>query len=487
MSQRHLAQHGISRRAFLTGAAVGGAGVWAAAVLPRRLLTGDPDRPPALYEFYVDSFWMQSAGMWEDPIAPPLRGRHNADVAIVGGGFAGMATAYHLAQRFPERRIVLLEGARCGYGASGRNGGFADPGMPGLDFVYRTLGPEGARAYYDATLLGLGQIGTFVSQHGVDCEFEQNGSLELATEQAHVDELAKRKSRLDAMGLETSLLDTAAVRKVVNSERFVGGLRLPGAAILNPAKLALGMRRTLESFGVVLSERSKVLRIEPGSIVRITTEFAELEAPQVVVTLNGYAPQLRLFRDRILPLCNYVVATEPLSAAQWDAVGWSGREGLSDERVQFMYLRPSADGRIVFGGESSPYFYDSSPSTGNYRPSLERLKRSLLTTFPQLEGVRFTNEWGGTMAFTRDFVPSVGTLDGMRNVFYAVGFNGEGVVMTQLAGMILARLVAGEQDALTKLPIVNKRLPYLGPEPIRSLGMRLYEWALETFGTNPVR
>ena len=487
MRQRNRGERGLSRRAFLAGTAVGGAGMWAAAVLPRRLLTNDPNRPPALYEFYVDSFWMQSAGMWEEPIRPPLRGRHKADVAIVGGGFAGMATAYHLARRFPAKRIVLLEGARCGYGASGRNGGFADPGMPGLDYVYETHGPEGARAYYDATLLGLGQIGAFVGQHGVDCDFEQNGSLELATEQAHLDEFGEQKRRFDAMGIETSLLDSAALRKVVHSERFVGALRLPGPAILNPAKLALGMRRTIESFGVVVSERSKVLRIEPGSSVRLITEFAELEAPQVVVTLNGYAPQLGLFRDRILPLCNYVVATESLSAAQWDAIGWSGREGLSDARVQFMYLRRSADDRIVFGGESSPYFYDSTPSTGNYRPSIEKLKRSLLTTFPQLEGVRFTNEWGGTMAFTRDFVPSVGTLDGTQNVFYAVGFNGEGVVMTQLAGMILARLVAGDSDALTKLPIVNKRMPYLGPEPIRSVGMRLYEWALETLGTNPVR
>ena len=227
MSQQERTERGISRRAFLAGTAVGGAGVWAAAVLPRRLLTDDPNRPPALYEFYVDSFWMQSAGMWEEPIRPPLRGRQKADVAIVGGGFSGMSTAYHLVRRFPEKRIVLLEGARCGYGASGRNGGFADPGMPGLEFVYEAQGPEGARAYYDATLLGLGQIGAFVGQHGVDCEFEQSGSLELATEQAHVDELAQKKRRFDAMGIETSLLDSAALRKVVHSERFGDPGRLP--------------------------------------------------------------------------------------------------------------------------------------------------------------------------------------------------------------------------------------------------------------------
>jgi glycine/D-amino acid oxidase-like deaminating enzyme len=273
----------------------------------------------------------------------------------------------------------------------------------------------------------------------------------------------------------------------VHSERFVGALRLSDHAILNPAALALGMRGVVEAQGVEVSERSKVLRIEPGPPLRIVTEFAEVEAQRAVVTLNGYAPRIGLFRERILPLTNYVAATEPLSPAQWASIGWSGREGLSDERVQFMYLRPTADGRIVLGGESAPYFYGSEPSTGNYRPSLERLERSLLETFPQLEGVRFTHEWGGTMGFTLDFVPSVGRLAGSENVFYAVGFNGEGVVMTQLAGMILARLVAGEVDPLTALPIVGKRMPWLGPEPLRSLGVRLFERWIEASGANPVR
>jgi hypothetical protein len=167
----------LSRRSFLAGAALGGAGVWAAAVLPRRVLSRDPERPPALYEFYVDSFWMERAGLLEAPVRPPLRGRQRADVAILGGGFAGMATAHHLAPRLPGRRIVLLEGARCGYGASGRNGGFADPGMPGLGWVHDELGPEAARRYYDATRLGLEQIERFVREHGVACDFERNGSL----------------------------------------------------------------------------------------------------------------------------------------------------------------------------------------------------------------------------------------------------------------------------------------------------------------------
>ncbi|MBW1684886.1 MAG: FAD-dependent oxidoreductase [Deltaproteobacteria bacterium] len=477
----------ISRRAFLTGAAVGGVAAWAGATLPRRAFLDDPQRPPQLYEYFLDSVWFDSVDLYGQRINAPLKGAQRADIAIVGGGFAGMATAYNLARRLPGKRIVLLEGACCGYGASGRNGGFADAGMPGLQTVYEAEGPEAARAYYDATLLGMEQIRSFVDEHGVDCDLEENGAVALAVEPAQMEALEAQKSRYDAMGLEATLLDGPALRRLVASERFVGGLRDPRHAILNPAKLARGMKRVIEGLGVEVFERSKVLDLEPGASVRILTEFGEVSAPIAVVTLNGYAPRLGLFRNRVIPLCNYVVATEPLADAQLAAIGWAGRESLADMRVQFMYLRLTADNRIVFGGESSPYFYGGSPSSGNYRPSLEKLRRSLLVTFPQLEGVRFSHGWGGTMGFTMDFMPSVGALEGARNLFYAVGFNGEGVVMTQLAGRILAELIAGEQTALTRLPLVSRRMPYVVGEPLRYPILKLYERALRLWGSNPVR
>ena len=480
-------QRRITRRAFTTGVATGAVGMWAGTGLPRRLSLGDPERPPQLYEYFVDSFWFESAGLDGEVINAPLKGRQRADVAIVGGGYAGMSTAYNLIQRFPRKRIVLLEGAACGYGASGRNGGLADVGMPGLHTVFEEAGPEAARAYYDATLLGAHQIREFVQRHGVDCDLEQNGNISLATDKSQLEALATQQQRYAAMGLDAELMDRAALRRAVISDRFVGGLRDPQHAILNPAKLARGMKRVIEGMGVEVFERSKVLRIEPGAKVRIVGERGELEADQAVVTLNGYAPQLGLFRTRLIPLCNYVVATEPLGPAQLAAIGWAGREGLADMRLQFMYLRLTADNRIVFGGESAPYWYDSTPSSGSYRPALEKLERSLLVTFPQLEGVRFTHGWGGTMGFTLDFMPSVGALDGAKNLFYAVGFNGEGVVMTQLAGRILADLVSGMETPLTRLPIVGRKPPYVGPEPVRYLGVKLVERLMALSGGNPVR
>lgn len=464
----------LSRRAFLKGAAAGGTAMWAASVLPRRAWMHDPHRPPELYEYFLDNLWFDSVDLYGQAINPPLKGRQRADVVILGGGFAGMASAYHLARRLGGQRIVLLEGACCGYGASGRNGGFADTGLLGFDALYDELGPERTRAVYDATVSGLDQIKAFAAE-GIQCDLELNGSISLAMDERHLERLGETKRRYDSMGLPCRLIEKDELRKTIRSDRFIGGLLDPARAILNPAKLARGMKGLIERMGVEVFERSKVMRVEPGRRIRVVTEFGEVESPRGVLALNGYAPKLGFFRNRLIPLCNYVVATEPLSERQMEAIGWKGRQGLSDLRVQFMYLRLTADNRIVFGGESSPYYYDGDPSSGNYRPAIERLQRSILATFPQLEGVRFTHGWGGTMGFTRDFSPSIGVLGGEGNLYYAVGFSGEGVVMTQVAGRLLSQLIAGEESDLARLPFVNRSIPYVGPEPFRYPAVKLYE------------
>jgi glycine/D-amino acid oxidase-like deaminating enzyme len=197
-------------------------------------------------------------------------------------------------------------------------------------------------------------------------------------------------------------------------------------------------------------------------------------AGKVVIALGGgYAPQIGLFKRHILPLNLYATATEPLSEAQMRSIGWAGREGLWDTRDDFMYLRLSADNRIVFG-EGGMIPYDGSPSPGNHQPLIEKMQRSLLVTFPQLEGVRFTHAWGGTVGITLDGMPSVGTLGDADNIHHAVAFNGEGVVMTQLAGRIVAERMAGEETPLARLAMVDRKMPYIGPELVRNVGAAIY-------------
>ena len=229
-------------------------------------------------------------------------------------------------------------------------------GSPGLEYVYDKQGPEAARAYYDATLLGLDQIRTFVEEYGVDCELEVTGSTMLAMNEKHLELMLEEKERYDQMGIANVVSDETELRRRIHSERFVGALHDPNHAIANPAKLALGMKGIIESLGVEVSERSKVMRIEPGKVVRVVTEFAEVMADEVVIALNGYAPQIGLFKTRIMPVYGWASATEPLSQAQMQSIGWASRESLWDMRSNdLMYLRLSADNRIVFGeGGSDP-------------------------------------------------------------------------------------------------------------------------------------
>jgi glycine/D-amino acid oxidase-like deaminating enzyme len=238
------------------------------------------------------------------------------------------------------------------------------------------------------------------------------------------------------------------------------------------------MARLAESLGVAIHEATRVLRVDPGRKLRIVTEHGELEAAQAVLATNGYTPQLGILTTRLLPLTNSVVATEPLTPAQWEAIGWSGRQGVSDARVLFMYMRPTADGRIVAGGEGAPYFADSKPANGSYPPVALRLKRSLVETFPALEGIRFTHAWGGTMAFTRDFMPRIGALGDEGNLFFGLGYCGEGVVMSQVAGRILAGFLAGEAGEFSSLPFVGGVPPWVGFEPLRAFGVGALERAL---------
>ena len=467
----------LSRRQFLAGATVGAGAVGAAALGVASWLE-DPNRPPDLYEYYVDSYWFDSSGLRQEPLRPPLRGTANADVAIIGGGFTGLATAIAIARRQPGRRVVVLEGARCGYGASGRNGGFADVMYTGFGTFAAGQPPEVVRGVYDAIATGMRAIEQLVEQDGVACDLERNGALRMAATDGQVEGLERERAGLAALGSGAHLVEGAEFRALVHTERFRAGLVVPTTAILNPAKLVRGMARVAESLGVAIHEATRVVRIEAGRPVRVVTEQGELEAAQAVLATNGYTPQLDIFRTRLLPLCNYVVATEPLSPAQWAAIGWSGRQGLSDARLQFMYLRPTADGRIVAGGEGAPYFTGSLPSSGNYAPVIERLKRSLVETFPALAGIRFTNAWGGTMAFTRDFTPRIGALGDDGNLFFGLGYCGEGVVMSQLAGRILAAFVAGEAGAVPALPVVGSEPPWVGFEPLRTLGVKALEAAL---------
>lgn len=476
----------VSRRAFLGGVATGAAGAWGLSYGLDRF-GRDPARPPQLYEYFLDNFWFEAANLEEQEINNPLKGSHKADIVIIGGGFTGLSSAYNLARQFPDKKIILLEGACCGYGASGRNGGFCDAGIPGLMAYLGAAGPEEARKAFDRTLYGIEQIKELISVHGVGCEFEENGMLETAMDEEQAANLEEELKNYKAMGLEAELLHGKELETEVKSPRYIAAIRFPYGGILNPAKLARGMKPVIENSGVEVRERTVVMRVTPGKVHRIETEMGEITAPTLVLGLNGYSPKLGFFRNRVMPLCSYVIATEPLTEAQWASIGWQNRQGIADMRVLFDYQRPTADGRIVIGGSDYPYYANDALSSGNNKPVIELLTKSLFATFPQLEGVGVDHAWGGTMGFTFDFVPSVGVMGEHNNIYYGVAYNGEGVAFGQTAGRIISDLMVGEQSELTDLFVVNHRIPYAGPTNLRILFARLHKWYLTRTSSKTVR
>lgn len=435
-------------------------------------------RPPDLYEYSIDNYWFRAAGLEDKEINQPLRGNHSADVVIIGGGFTGLSSAYNISSKFPEKKIVILEGARCGYGASGRNGGFC----VATDLLddFNLTDPEVRRDRIDVSFYGIEQIKQVIAEHNVACDFQENGMLGVAFSERQARALEKYATNLRSIGLESTLLQGKELEAEIKSPRVIAGLFTPYGAILNPAKLALEMKRVVEELGVEVRERTVVTRITPGKVNLVDTELGEIRAPVIVLGLNAYSHKLGLFKNRVFPMCTFIIATEPLSPAQWESIGWENKQGLYDERVAFNYSVPTVDGRIVMGGSDFTYYSNDRLSSGNDKTVTRKIKQDLYTTFPQLEGLKIEHSWGGTTAVNLDRTPSVGVMGDYGNIYYGVGYE-EGVPSAQTSGRVIAELMAGESNKFTNHYIANRTIPYAGPTYLRGFFVSAYRILMSRF------
>jgi glycine/D-amino acid oxidase-like deaminating enzyme len=428
-------------------------------------------RPSDLYEYSIDNYWFKAAKLEDEKINEPLRGSHSSDVVIIGGGYTGLSSAYNIHKKFPEKKIVLLEGACCGYGASGRNGGFLVVSDLLNDFEIQDS--QLLQDHIDVSFYGLKQIKQVIADHGVDCDLQENGMLYVAFSENQVKSLESYHNNLKSIGLKSSFLQGDDVEAEIKSPRVIAAQVTHHGAVINPAKLARGMKRVVEELGVEVRERSVVTRITPGRVNVVDTELGEIRAPILVLGLNAYGHKLGLFKNRIVPVCTFIVATEPLTSDQWESIGWQNRQGLSDARVAFNYSVPTVDGRIVIGGSDGVYYPYDNLSSGNEKTVTRKIEKDLFTTFPQLEGLKIEHAWGGTTVITVDRTPSVGLLEEFDNIYYGGGYD-EGVPTAQTAGRIIAELMAGGSNMFTKHYIVNRKVPYAGPLPLRSFFIKTY-------------
>ncbi len=425
-------------------------------------------------DFASRSFWLEA-----DPYTagPPLAGDVSVDVAVIGGGFTGLWTAHFLLQAQPSLKVAIIEREVVGYGASGRNGGFAMTLLSrSLSDLVQGFGAEAARAAHDAVARSVDAIGQFSATYGVPCDYAKNGFIGVATDESQVPRIEADRRAAEQLGIEDiRYVAGDELRREIQSPLYRCGLEEKTCALVNPAKLVRGMARVVRQQSGIIFEDTAVLGIQAtGNSVDARTARGTVHADKLVLATNAYSVQFPEFRRLLIPLYSYIVLTEPLNEGQWASVGWSGQQGLEDKRTYIHYFRPTADGRILMGGEDAPYYYGSATGVRYDRnPHVFRLlQRDLQTIYPQLKGIRFTHQWGGPVAVTSRFVPTFGTLQGGR-VHFGFGYSGHGVAPSHLGGQILCDLVLERQSPLTELCFVRATaIPFPG-EPLRYLAVNL--------------
>ncbi len=413
---------------------------------------------------------------------PALDGDLEVDLAIVGGGFTGLWAALMAAEDDPGRRIVVVEADRVAAGASGRNGGFVDASL--------THGLENGLARWPDeidTLVRLGRenlagLRAALGRHRIEADLEMTGEIDLATEPHHLEWLDESAELYRRHGEDVVLLDGNAMRAEVDSPCFLGGLwRRDQVGLVDPVRLARGLADAVERLGVTVLERSPVVAIDDeGGRPVLRGERGRITTDRVVVATNAYRRPWRRSRLWVVPVYDYVLATEPLDAARLGSVGWRNRQGLGEVTNQFHYFRLTPDDRILWGGYDAIYPFGGriDPRREQSGPTHRRLAHQFFETFPQLEGVRFTHRWAGPIATTTRFTALWRTARGGRLV-YAGGYTGLGVGASRFGARVALDLVDGLDTERTALTMVRRAPVPFPPEPVRWIGVQLTRRALQ--------
>lgn len=394
-----------------------------------------------------------------------MRGGERADVVIVGGGFGGLWTARALNEADPRIEVVVLEANRCGWGASGRNGGWCSALFPVPEAQLAARhGAEPAAAQMAAMRDAVDEVGRAAAAEGIDCHYAKGGTLTLATSPAHVDRVRA------GAGEHEVWLDAPTARERIGAARLWGATHTPHCAAIHPARLATGLADAVERRGVRIAEGTTVAAIEPGRVH--LAEGGTVRAPVILRCTEGYTASLAGERRTLLPVYSLMIATEPLDDRTWASIGLHRRETFTDGRHLLVYGQRTADGRLAFGGRGAPYHFGSRiDPRQDLEPRVFRaLEHTLRELFPQLGAARITHRWGGPLGVPRDWHASVG-FDPATGLGWAGGYVGDGVSTTNLAGRTLADLVTGADTELVHLPWVGHRSPRWEPEPLRWSGV----------------
>jgi hypothetical protein len=440
----------------------------------------DPYILKHLSQMQPDLYWLDS-----DPLEPQphalLVGDVTTDLCVVGAGYTGLWTALIAKQRNPQREVIIIEKKWTGAGASGRNGGFCNTSLThGFANGYARFKDE------MPTIERLGRenmnaIESTIREFGIECDWQRTGELRVADADWLIPQLAEEARLRNEYGDHVEVLSQEQTQARVSSPTYKGALWDPdGTALVDPARLVWGLERACLKLGVKIYENSEVIQLErtqEGMIVH--SPYGSIYAQKVALATNVFPSLVRSARKYVVPVYDFQLVTEPLTPEQHEAIGWKGREGISESRNQFHYYRMTADGEILWGGYDAIYNFRGKVRE-EYETSADtyaQLAADFLETFPQLKGIKFTHGWGGAIDTCSRFSPFWGTAHKGR-VAYVLGFTGLGVAATRFGADVMLDLLDGLDTERTQLKMVRKKPLPFPPEPLRWFFIRLTQWSI---------
>jgi len=450
----------------------------------------DSDDAESIQEFHLDAiadadpypYWYDDVD--EPDSNPTLVRTESCDLCVVGGGYNGLWTAIIAKERDPSRDVVLIDAHEVGSQASGRNGGFMEASLTHGIANGQERFPDELPLLEELGLKNLNDIESAIERYGIDCDYERTGVIDIATTfhaPSYLDELRDDYIQLRALGQKVEWLDQAGMQAEVNSPNYTGGLwRKDRAALVDPARLAWGLKAAAMSLGVRIYEDTRATAMEKDGVgVLVTTPLGHIRAGRVALATNAFKPLLKRVSHYIAPVYDYCMVTEPLSKAQLAEIGWENRQGLSDISNQFHYYRLTEDNRILWGGYDVIYYW-----RGKLNPELEsrpetwaKLSKHFFDTFPQLEGLKFTHAWGGVIDTCSRFCVFWGRAWQGR-VAYSVGYTGLGVASTRFGAEVMLDMLDGKRSKATETEFVKSKPVPFPPEPFRFVGIQATRWSL---------
>ena len=428
----------------------------------------------ALERAFDDNTAVWLDGAPADEPAPPLAKDLDVDVAIIGGGFTGVSTAYRLSQRFPKLGIALVEAKRLANGASGRNGGLMLNGITVRDRDVDLMVREHA-----VTNRAIDDVEALIREHQLPVRFRRAGCVHVITSAAAADEAHALTEQLVARGLPLRFLRGDELTGVLRARGAHGAVFDPTEALLVGVDLIRAMRPLLVAQGVQIYESTPVLRVREGATIELATPHATVRAKAIVLATSGYTPKLGYFTTGLLPVISHVVATDPLPPELLARTGLGAIAGFFDDSPRLAYGSVDFAGRFVFGGgTTAAYAYRFGNATAYVArrddAAEHALRRSITQYFPELADVAIRHRWSGPLDLTLPRHCAMGVLGEHRNVYYAVGYSGHGITLANLAGRVLTDLYAGDHDAWRDCAFYMKRPSGIPPEPLRWVGYQLY-------------